>query len=172
MRRRYKYATRKKARRTSKLPKGVIPDQESFSGADLMAITGCTAKTLTAWRRIGLLPRVPAKGLSTVYGRGHVRRALAIARAGVQAAKLPRFAEMIPLVLGEAPLPQEAPPPPDAAARVAALVPSSEPDGPLAGVAWKTIELLPGLELRLAEDAPPIMRSIVREVAKRFGRVV
>jgi type II secretory pathway pseudopilin PulG len=27
-------------------------------------------------------------------------------------------------------------------------------------------------ELRLAESAPPIMRAIVREVAKRFGRVV
>lgn len=180
----YSYGRRQKARKKSPLKPGVLPEGKlTFTGADLAALTDCEPKTLSAWRRQRILPRVPRRGFDTRYDRDHARRALAIAKAGVQAARLPRFAEMIPLILDEAPAPVDArtspvpaagsaPPASQLAAHLSQLAPSAEPDGPLVGLAWQTIELLPGLELRLAESAPPIMRAIVREVAKRFGRVV
>ncbi len=49
---------------------------------------------------------------------------------------------------------------------------SAESDVPFAAAAWQRIELAPGIEIHLADFVPPIMRGVVREVAKRFGRVI
>lgn len=40
------------------------------------------------------------------------------------------------------------------------------------GQGWRRIELLPGLELHLAEGAAPVLRALVRDIARRFGRSV
>jgi hypothetical protein len=139
--RRYSYGRRRKARKKSALKPGVLPEGKvTFTGADLAAITDCEPKTLSAWRRQRILPRVPSRGLDTRYDRDHARRALAIAKAGVQAARLKRFAEMIPLILDEAPAPADARPSPSTAAgaapaasqlaaHLAQLAPSAEPAG-------------------------------------------
>lgn len=176
--------TKHKARKT-KLQKGVLPIQQTFSNGELAVLGGCLPQTLSMWRRAGLLPRVPFAGRKTRYGRESARRVVAIARVGMQAAKHPRFEEMIPIILDEIPPPQSAATAASAAPPVAAQVaptahpepppavaPSTEPDAPFSGAAWQRIELAPGIEIHLADFVPPIMRAVVREVAKRFGRAL
>lgn len=177
---------RRKIRKTN-LQKGVLPAQQSFSNGELAVLGGCLPQTLSMWRRARLIPRVPFAGRKTRYGRESARRVVAIARVGVQAAKHPRFDEMIPIILDEAPRPglagvvAPAPPPttpapaPTATAAPSSsttIAPSAEPDAPFTGAAWQRIELAPGIEIHLADFVPPIMRAVVREVAKRFGRTL
>ena len=46
---------------------------------------------------------------------------------------------------------------------------SDAPDVPFTAVAWQRLELIPGVELHVADHLPPIMRAVVREVAERMG---
>ncbi len=174
----------------SKLRRGVVPDRPDFSGADLCAIAGVSAAGLSAWRRAGLLPPAPETRRGARYPREVARRACAIGLVGSRAAKLRRFDEMMPLILDEAPpraaaevpvpVPVVALPPPPMPPVVAPPPASTAPPTPttsppddeadIPGAAWRRIELLPGLELHLAAGAPPVLRALVRDIARRFGR--
>ncbi len=137
--------------------------QTHFTTADLAAIAGCEVKSILLWKRRGLLSkRASARG-RVDYGVEDARRARAIALLGVQAAKHPRFEELMAIALDEVPRPGKAPPPP---------APSAEPDAPLPGPGWKHVPLMEGVEMQVAESVPPIVRAMVREVAKRFGKMV
>jgi hypothetical protein len=171
----------------SKLRRGVLPDQDVFTSADLCALGGVTLHGLSGWRRAGLLPPAPTPRRGARYGRDVARLVCAIGRAGVRAAKLPRFAEMIPFILNEAP-PRDAVRPdagaaPSIGADVARAAPAapavpvvlapaapSAPTAGLDGTAWTHIELLPGLELHVAAGAPPLVHELVRDIAGRFGK--
>lgn len=163
------------ARKTTPLRKGVVPpDRTSFTNRELAAVGGCLPKTLSEWRRMGLLPRTSFAGKRTRYGRESARRVAAIARMGVQAARHPRFDEMLPLILDE--LPRTDARGPAGSTRdtppAGSVAKSSEPDAPFTHAAWQRIELAPGIEIHLADFVAPIMRGVVREVAKRFGRAL
>ena len=45
-----------------------------------------------------------------------------------------------------------------------------EEKAPLPGPGWKHVTLMEGVEMQVAESVPPIVRAMVREVAKRFGK--
>jgi hypothetical protein len=139
----------------------VVPNRASFTGPELCAIAGIAPKGLSEWRARGLMPPAPANRRTARYSYELARRAAAIGKAGITAAALPRFDEMIPLILDEAPTPV-----------VPAPAPSGPADAEIVGASWKRIELLPGLELHLAEGAPPVLRELVRDVARKFGRTV
>lgn len=174
---------RRRKKRLSSLTTGVLPPTQSdFTSADIAKLAGVDTKTLVLWRRSRIIPRVPLAGPKTRYGRDIARRACAIAKVGSRAAQHPRFEEMIPIILDEAPRAARAGAPrPEAPPPVEAIVPlpppppvkpSDEPDVPFQAVAWQRLELLPGIEIHLADSVPPIMRGVVREIAKRFGRTL
>jgi hypothetical protein len=147
----------------SPLPAGVVPNRASFTGPELCAIAGIAPKGLSEWRARGLMPPAPPNRRTARYSYELARRAAAIGKAGITAAALPRFDEMIPLILDEAPAPVVPAP---------ASAPTGPADAEIVGTSWKRIELLPGLELHLAEGAPPVLRELVRDVARKFGRTV
>lgn len=161
------------------------PDQTSFSGADLCALGGVSERVLAEWRAQGLLPPAPEPRRGARYDRAVARRVCAIGRAGLKAARLPMFEQLIPLILGErapaSPPPTSTPalPPPGAPVEatltgpVAGPTTSGQPPGPaasLAGSTWRHIELLPGLQLQVADDAAPLVHALVRDVARHFGK--
>lgn len=151
------------------------PHQDSFSGADLCALSGMSLQGLTGWRKEGLIPPAPEPRRGARYGREVARRVAAIGLVGVRTARLRRFEEMIPLILDEAPPPATptaaAPTTPataaSSAAPTSAVAPSlvtsaptplsrssGEPAAlPLPGSTWTHIELLPGLQLQVAAGA-------------------
>lgn len=147
-----------RARRTPREP-DIDPQTgaQTYSSEALADAVGVHPKTILQWLREGLLPAVRFEGPATRYGRQHVRLGRAIAKAGVEAARLPCFAELVPTILGE--------PPPAA------------PTGPpaealISGTTWAHVELVPGVELHVRGDVPPALRAVAREVASKFGKAV
>lgn len=70
----------------SKLKRGILPPgQDTFTGADLCAISGVGMKGLATWRREGLLPPAPSTRRGARYDRDVARRACAIGKVGIRA---------------------------------------------------------------------------------------
>jgi hypothetical protein len=165
------------------------PSRTSFTVHEIAKLGGVGVKTLVAWRREGLLPRASGAGRNSRYGREAARLACAIGLLGVRSARSWFFQELIPIVLNEIPrptaprraaeasstpspppVPAAAPPATIAAPIVSATATASEP--PLGVETWQRVVLTQGLELHVSDALPPMMRGLVREVAKGFGRTL
>jgi hypothetical protein len=121
------------------------------------------------WIRAGVVPRPARRGRATRYDARSVLRA----QAGAALAKRMRRLRDVAAALDAldenglrelAGLPPIEPPPPPPS-----LTPSTLPPPPLPPppeLAWESLPLVPGLELRIREDATPLTRLLAEKLLR------
>jgi Ca-activated chloride channel family protein len=150
-----------------------VTDSNSLKLDELAALAGTSPRTVRYYVQRGLLPAPAFRGKDTAYTREHLSRLRAIRKLqegflpldAIQA-ELARLtvAEIDRLAEGEGPAPLAAPlgvvePPPAVHSRMAEV-----------GSRWTRWELLPGLELGVAEGASNEVRRIADEIRERIHR--
>jgi DNA-binding transcriptional MerR regulator len=154
-----------------------VNDADSFKLDELAHAAGTSPRTVRYYVQRGLLPGPAFRGKDTAYTREHLVRLRAIRR--LQERFLPLDAIQVELArLGPADLERLADGKPFTLATEDAAAPLPLPlphPGPLPHVApppsssstwtrWTRRELAPGLEIALAEDAPPEARALAEEI--------
>ncbi|HYO58724.1 MerR family transcriptional regulator [Archangium sp.] len=149
---------------------------------ELAKAAGVSPRTVRYYVQRGLLPAPPFKGPDTVYGEDHLLRLTAI--RVMQARFLPLDAIQVELArlnadelktLAEANPADLRPPAPATTAEVSEAAPApppcsgpvkdQAPASPSAGMtSWRRWELVPGLELHLADTADAKTRALVERV--------
>lgn len=146
---------------------------------ELCALLGVRPRTLRSWIRAGLVPRPPFRGRATEYSDAAVLRAQAVAalrRENLPIALVRRQVsratpDELRAIAGIAPPPAPAPvviappPPPPPEPEPEPAPPPAEVSAAPPGAAWRRIELVPGLELHVREDAGPLALRIASDIA-------
>lgn len=157
------------------LPKG------GWTLVELAALAEISPRTITEYLGKGLLTSPEFRGVATRYQREHLLRLMAIREAklggerSLKAIKLKletMGSREIELWLGARDLPNEAaaalelarPDPQAAAGSVAAPAPLTQ--------TWKTLELMPGLELSLRADSGPVVQKVANYLYHHVARLI
>jgi DNA-binding transcriptional MerR regulator len=155
--------------------------------SELAALSGHTQRTIRYYLQQGLLSPPVFRGIATRYGRSHLLRLLGVRllkHDGVRqlsaikqrldaageaqllaavAARSPSAAVAVALGLPLTNAPGGSPPSPEQGAGSKPEV-SSGKSTPARGELWLRLQLLPGLELLLAESASPAVRQLALQM--------
>lgn len=158
---------------------------------ELARAAGTSARTVRYYVQRGLLPAPAFRGKDTAYGHEHLVRLRAIRR--LQDAFFPldaiaveleaRSLEQLERIADGSESPKGAAPPSQTpialprrtAERTPSTLPRATAVTPASGRMFRRIELAPGVELSVADDAPPESRKMVEKIleglhAKREGQ--
>jgi DNA-binding transcriptional MerR regulator len=147
---------------------------------ELAQACGVTPRTIRYYVQRGLLPAPVLRGPETSYDHEHLVRLQAIKRLQERFWSLDAIADQLGTLSGQAledwvaALEQAPTAPPEAtvAEATTAQATPSAPAGPPrevpTGSRWSRHVLGPGLELHLAEDAPPEMHRLAAEILARI----
>lgn len=129
----------------------------TFKLEELARRAGISPRTVRYYVQRGLLPPPAFRGKDTAYGAEHLVRLEAIKR--LQADHLPLDAIAVAMAGRSA----------EALARLAreGVSPASgetAPPAPFPQGPWRRLELAPGLELHVADDAPERAHALAREI--------
>lgn len=152
---------------------------ETYKLDDLARAAGTSPRTVRYYVQRGLLPPPAFRGKDTAYGREHLVRLRAIRR--LQDAFFPLDAiavelERRPLVDieriadgGDLPVPVvHGPPPPPPTAPAKRQIAPVRPSTP--GRGFRRFEIAPGVELSIADDAPPESRKAAEKILEDLQR--
>ena len=137
----------------------------TYRVSEVLRLTGLTRRAIRHYVQTKLIAGAKPRGPGTVYTREQLVRLQVITllrrRDRLSIPKIRRRLAGITLPDLEALLPKPpAPAPP--------LAPKPEPITANA-VLWQHVPLLPGLELRIRDDAGPVIHRLAREIAKTYG---
>jgi DNA-binding transcriptional MerR regulator len=149
---------------------------------------GLSIRVLRSWFKFGLVSPPPRRGRNTRYEAQHVRMARAVQtlRArNMQLASIRAYlgtltTEQIDALIANGPGAWHAAPVAAPAVAVAVAVANGvelEPVSPVAAppaptyafVRWHYVELVPGLELRVRDDAPVGLRRLAQDIVTHYG---
>lgn len=140
-----------------------------FTVDELAKASGATRRSIHYWVRLGFLVRPELAGRRSLYEPGSLARIFAI-RALRRVEKLPVAAVRRKLgrltweeLVAYLPLPK--PPEGEVAASAKAETASDLPPG----IAWRRVEVAPGLELMVRADAGPMLARMAREIVAQYG---
>lgn len=138
---------------------------KTYRLADVLRLTGLTHRSIRHYTKLKLIAGAKARGPGTRYSHEQLVRLQVISllrrRDRMSLPKIRRRLAGLALADLEALLPK--PPPP-------APVPAATPE-PItsAAVLWQHVPLLPGLELRVRDDAGTVIHRLAREIAKQYA---
>ncbi|HZA13605.1 MAG TPA: MerR family transcriptional regulator [Myxococcaceae bacterium] len=143
--------------------------------AELADACGVSARTVRYYVQRGLLPAPVFKGRDTVYGEEHRARLLAI--KSLQEKYLPLDAIEVELKRRTPDELAELARGTTSASAAAPIVPQRPPAtisptfraSPRAGTTYERVELAPGLEMHLSDDADPDVRQLAERI-RRLSR--
>ncbi len=156
----------------------------SYSPRQIASAAGVSLRTISVWRRSGLLATVPNRGPATRYSEAERARVIEIQRlrrGGLMLHEIrQRFADLeaqkAAAVQKAAPPPETKPPAPEPTTSGPAGPPATAGAGPIApattscpGEAWQRVALLPGLELHVHAGGGPLVERIAREIWDRYA---
>jgi len=154
-------------------------EPDTFKLDELARAAGTSARTVRYYVQRGLLPAPAFRGKDTAYGREHLVRLRAIRR--LQDAFFPldaiaielerRSASEIERIADGIDLPAQA---------VVAVPPSSSPSpdvqmsasmsAPGHGRVFRRVEIAPGVELSIADDAPASSRNVAEKILRELEK--
>lgn len=152
--------------------------ERTYKIDELARAAGMSARTVRYYVQRGLLPAPAFRGKDTAYGHEHLVRLRAIKKLqeayfpldaiaaeldGRSLAEIERFADGKSLPASPAPAP--GPRSSSAADRIAA---EERRDASEAWRSYRCLALFPGVELTVAEDAPPESVRLLREMLEMF----
>jgi DNA-binding transcriptional MerR regulator len=137
----------------------------TYRVSDVLRRTGLTRRAIRHYVQMKLIAGAKARGPGTVYTHEQLVRLQVIAllrrRDRMSLPKIRQRLAGLTLADLEALLPKPPPPPPESAPKPEAIAASA--------VLWQHVPLLPGLELRIRDDAGPVIHRLAREIATTYG---
>jgi DNA-binding transcriptional MerR regulator len=143
---------------------------EIYKLEELARAAGTSARTVRYYVQRGLLPPPAFRGKDTAYGREHLVRLAAIRR--LQEAYYPLDA-IVALLANKSVAELEAfevPTQRQTTAAVPSVSSSARPVPRAKGRAFERIEVVPGVELMIADDAPAASREVAERILVEMHR--